>query len=48
VQTVEITELQVGNDAKRPVNLIASTLAEAEFLLPRLKEYRSQGRRVNV
>ncbi|EFY89179.1 hypothetical protein MAC_04766 [Metarhizium acridum CQMa 102] len=44
--TIEITELQVGNDATRPVNLIVSTLAEAEFLLPRLKEYQSQGRKV--
>ncbi|KID92781.1 alanine racemase domain protein [Metarhizium guizhouense ARSEF 977] len=46
--TIEITEFQVGTDAARPVNLIVSTLAEAEFLLPRLKEYRSQGRKVNV
>lgn len=45
---MEATEFQVGNDAKRPVNLIVSTLAEAEFLLPRLKEYRNQGRKVNV
>ncbi|KAK2602032.1 hypothetical protein QQS21_004459 [Conoideocrella luteorostrata] len=47
-KTVEITQLQVGQDANRPVNLIVSTLAEAEFLLPMLKEYRTQGRKVNV
>ncbi|PNY25612.1 D-serine dehydratase [Tolypocladium capitatum] len=47
-RTVELTRLQVGTDAGRPVNLIVSTLAEAEFLLPMLTEYRGQGRRVNV
>lgn len=47
-QTVEITQLQVGKDANRPVNIIVSTLAEAEFLLPMLKEHRNRGRRVNV
>ncbi|TWU76015.1 hypothetical protein ED733_007162 [Metarhizium rileyi] len=46
--TVELTEFQVGDDKDRPVNLIVSTLAEAEFLLPRLKKYRSHGRHVNV
>ncbi|PHH89312.1 hypothetical protein CDD83_6301 [Cordyceps sp. RAO-2017] len=47
-KTVELARLQVGTDAGRPVNLIVSTLAEAEFLLPALKEYRRQGRPVNV
>ncbi|KND90720.1 D-serine dehydratase [Tolypocladium ophioglossoides CBS 100239] len=47
-KTVELTRLQVGADASRPVSLIVSTLAEAEFLLPMLTEYRSQGRGVNV
>ncbi|XP_044718994.1 putative serine dehydratase domain-containing protein [Hirsutella rhossiliensis] len=47
-KTVELARLQVGADAARPANLIVSTLAEAEFLLPALTEYRSQGRRVNV
>ncbi|KHO01636.1 Alanine racemase [Metarhizium album ARSEF 1941] len=47
-KTVEITEFQVGHDVTKPVNLIVSTLAEAEFLLPRLEKYRSQGRKVNV
>lgn len=47
-QTLEITRFQVGEDATKPVNLIVSTLAEAEFLLPMLKEYQKQGRKVNV
>ncbi|KJZ78512.1 hypothetical protein HIM_01903 [Hirsutella minnesotensis 3608] len=47
-KTIELARLQVGHDVKRPVNLIVSTLAEAEFLLPALAEYRSQGRPVNV
>lgn len=45
---MEIAQLQVGADASRPVNLIVSTMAEAEFLLPMLKEHRDQGRKVNV
>ncbi|KAG5920955.1 hypothetical protein E4U42_006019 [Claviceps africana] len=47
-KTVEITQLQVGKDASRPVKLIVSTLAEAEFLLPMLRDHRDQGRKVNV
>ncbi len=47
-QTVEASRLQVGDDASFPVNLVISTLAEGEFLLPALKEYRAQGRKVNV
>ncbi|ATY59755.1 alanine racemase domain [Cordyceps militaris] len=47
-KTVEITRLQVGDDASFPVNLIISTLAEGEFLLQTLQEYKSQGRQVNV
>lgn len=43
-----MTQLQVGKDASRPVNLIVSTLAEAEFLLPMLEEYKKEGRKVNV
>lgn len=45
---MEITQLQVGKDASRPVSLIVSTLAEAEFLLPMLEEYKKEGRKVNV
>ncbi|KAG6037830.1 hypothetical protein E4U41_004699 [Claviceps citrina] len=47
-KTVEIAQLQVGENAARPVNLIVSTLAEAEFLLPMLQEHKNQGRKVNV
>ncbi|ODA76977.1 hypothetical protein RJ55_07494 [Drechmeria coniospora] len=47
-KTVELARLQVGDDAGRPVQLIVSTVAEAEFLTPMLSEYRRQGRRVNV
>ncbi|KAG6262538.1 hypothetical protein E4U49_003033 [Claviceps purpurea] len=47
-KTVEITQLQVGKDVSRPVSLIVSTLAEAEFLLPMLEEYKKEGRKVNV
>ncbi|KAG6025664.1 hypothetical protein E4U19_003023 [Claviceps sp. Clav32 group G5] len=47
-KTVEITQLQVGKDATRPVSLIVSTLAEAEFLLPMLEKYKEEGRKVNV
>ncbi|KAF7562444.1 hypothetical protein G7046_g1678 [Stylonectria norvegica] len=45
--TVELTRLQVGDDPKKPVKIVVSTLPEAEFLLPLLKEYKSQGRSVN-
>lgn len=45
---MEIAQLQVGKDASKSVNLIVSTLAEAEYLLPMLKEHRNQGRKVNV
>ncbi|CAM1504548.1 Fc.00g021390.m01.CDS01 [Cosmosporella sp. VM-42] len=47
-KTEELTRLQVGDDLKGPVKLIVSTLAEAEFLLPLLSEYKAQGRLVNV
>ncbi|KAJ6781409.1 hypothetical protein PWT90_02246 [Aphanocladium album] len=47
-KTVEATRLQVGDDASFPVNIVISTLAEGEFLLQALKEYKSQGREVNV
>ncbi|RCI16709.1 hypothetical protein L249_2552 [Ophiocordyceps polyrhachis-furcata BCC 54312] len=43
-QTVEVMRLQVGS--RGPVNLIVSTMAEAEFLLPSLLEFRP--RPVNV
>ncbi|KAH7309658.1 alanine racemase domain protein [Stachybotrys elegans] len=47
-KALEITRLQVGDKVDEPVNLIVSTIAELSFLLPLLKEYRSQGRSVNV
>jgi hypothetical protein len=46
-KTIELTRLQVGPGIG-PVNLIVSTLIEAEFILPLLLEYKSQGRAVNV
>ncbi|KAI0009412.1 putative serine dehydratase domain-containing protein [Xylariaceae sp. FL0662B] len=45
-KTEELTRLQVGD--KGPVNLIVSTVIEAEKLLPLLKEYQAQDRPVNV
>lgn len=47
-QTVEATRLQVGDDPSFPVNLVISTLAEGEFLLEALKQYKNEGRQVNV
>lgn len=46
-KTLELTRLQVGSGSG-PVNIIASTIIEAEFVLPLLLEYKSQGRVVNV
>jgi hypothetical protein len=46
-KTIELTRLQVGSGTG-PVNIIVSTLIEAEFVLPLLLEYKSQGRAVNV
>lgn len=45
-QTVELTRLQVGTTG--PVNLIVSTILEAENILPLLLEYKDGGRPVNV
>ncbi|KAH9903750.1 putative serine dehydratase domain-containing protein [Xylariomycetidae sp. FL2044] len=47
-KTAEVAKLQVGDDVNRPVNLIISTLEEAEFVLPMLRQYRAQGRAVNI
>ncbi|KAL8314278.1 hypothetical protein RB593_008082 [Gaeumannomyces tritici] len=47
-KTAEITRLQVGDDPATPAQIVVSTLEEAEFLLPLLKEYHAQGRAVNV
>ncbi|KAI1375425.1 putative serine dehydratase domain-containing protein [Hypoxylon crocopeplum] len=47
-KTEELTRLQVGNESSSPVNLIVSTIIEAEKLVPLLKEYQEKGRQVNV
>ncbi|GAW11656.1 hypothetical protein ANO14919_010040 [Xylariales sp. No.14919] len=47
-KTAELTRLQVGNDDTTPVNIVVSTLAEAESVLPLLKEYQLVGRQVNM
>ncbi|OTA82138.1 hypothetical protein M434DRAFT_84978 [Hypoxylon sp. CO27-5] len=44
----ELTRLQVGDKDSSPVNLIVSTVIEAEKLVPLLKEYQGRGRKVNV
>ncbi|KAI1772629.1 putative serine dehydratase domain-containing protein [Hypoxylon cercidicola] len=47
-KTEELTRLQVGDKSSSPVNLIVSTITEAEKLIPLLKEYQEKGRQVNV
>jgi len=47
LQTVELTRLQVG-DGSRPVNLVVSTMAELEFILPYLQECRRDNRSISV
>ncbi|KAI1464252.1 putative serine dehydratase domain-containing protein [Daldinia caldariorum] len=47
-KTEELTRLQVGDKSSSPVNLIVSTIIEAEKLVPLLKEYRDKGRKINV
>jgi hypothetical protein len=47
VQTTELTRLQVGGGLG-PVNIIVSTLIEAENVVPLLLEYKAVGRVVNV
>ncbi|KAK4177726.1 putative serine dehydratase domain-containing protein [Triangularia setosa] len=47
-KTTELTRLQVGDDKSTPVNIVVSTIIEAENILPLLKEYQSKGRKVNV
>lgn len=46
MQTTELTRLQVGTSG--PVNIIVSTVIEAESILPLLLEYKEHGRLVNV
>lgn len=47
-QTTELTRLQVGDNETSPVNIVVSTLVEAENIIPLLEEYKSKGREVNV
>jgi D-serine ammonia-lyase len=46
-KTTELTMLQVG-DGLGPVNVIVSTLIEAENVLPLMLEYKAAGRAVSV
>ncbi|KAG9235418.1 putative serine dehydratase domain-containing protein [Amylocarpus encephaloides] len=46
-KTTELTRLQVGHGTT-PVNIIVSTIIEAENVLPLLHEYQSTGRQVNL
>ena len=46
-QTTELTRLQVGGGLG-PVNIIVSTLIEAEHVVPLLLEYKAAGRAVSV
>lgn len=47
-QTTELTRLQVGDKSTSPVNLVVSTVLEAESIIPLLREYQRAGRKVNV
>ncbi|KAI1119262.1 putative serine dehydratase domain-containing protein [Nemania sp. NC0429] len=47
-KTAELTRLQVGDNDSTPVNIVVSTLMEAESVLPLLKEYQGRGRQVNM
>ncbi|KAI0444902.1 putative serine dehydratase domain-containing protein [Xylaria telfairii] len=47
-KTAELTRLQVGDDDSTPVNIVVSTLMEAESVTPLLKEYQLRGRQVNM
>ncbi|CAM1502509.1 Fc.00g044930.m01.CDS01 [Cosmosporella sp. VM-42] len=46
-KTIEGVRLQTG-EASREVRLVASTIAEIDFLLPVLYEFRDAGRQVNI
>ncbi|KAI0473889.1 putative serine dehydratase domain-containing protein [Xylariaceae sp. FL0804] len=47
-KTAELTRLQVGDKSTLPVNLVVSTVTEAEHLIPLCKEWQDAGRQVNV
>ncbi|KAE8374604.1 putative serine dehydratase domain-containing protein [Aspergillus bertholletiae] len=46
-KTTELSRLQVGT-ASKEINFVASTLLEIENLVPLLKEFQSEGRKVNI
>jgi D-serine deaminase-like pyridoxal phosphate-dependent protein len=47
-KTTELLKLQVGSDPSTPVNIVVSTILEAENVVPILQEYQQSGRPVNV
>ncbi|KAK0735037.1 putative serine dehydratase domain-containing protein [Lasiosphaeria miniovina] len=47
-KTTELTRLQVGDTRMTHVSIIASTVVEAENILPLLREYQVNGRTVNL
>ncbi|MCJ1281875.1 hypothetical protein MMC26_001198 [Xylographa opegraphella] len=46
-KTIEVTRLQVGDNAQN-VNIIVSTVMEAEYVMPYLRDCQKQGKTVNV
>lgn len=47
LKTKEVTRLQIGDDNDE-INIVVSTLAEAEYLMDYLKECRDRRKKVNV
>ena len=47
LKTIEVTQMQVGDSAKN-VNIIVSTVAEAEYVMPYLRDCKNQQKTVNV
>ncbi|MCJ1395084.1 hypothetical protein MMC18_007965 [Xylographa bjoerkii] len=46
-KTIEVTRMQVGEGAQN-VNIIVSTVAEAEYMMPYLRDCKEQGKTVNI
>ncbi|MCJ1386654.1 hypothetical protein MMC17_009780 [Xylographa soralifera] len=46
-KTIEVTRIQVGDSAQN-VNIIVSTVAEAEYVMPYLRECQKKGKTVNI
>ena len=46
-KTIEVTRMQIGDSAKN-VNIIVSTVAEAEYVMPYLRDCQKQGKTVNI